>query len=380
MKLVERREDVITGSSDLEDLYTLEKFPVFMGSVLNAASEDLVEDMAWSISRDSGFIQLKKLLPLEVLYQSQTTTSAVGETWMAHHRAFSKFIKSYNPSSVLELGGAHGILAREYQELSDIPWTILEPNPSPVEGCKAKFIKGFFNSSFKFDGPKDVIVHSHVFEHMYEPNEFVSHLSVYMKNGQKMIFAVPNLLEWLKRKYTNCINFEHSIFLTEPYIDYLLSKHGFRIDKKHEFMDGHSIFYQVTRDSEISEKKLPENLYESNKQIFKEFVDYHVELISNINARIDSVVGGGPVYLFGAHIFSQYLIAFGLNASRITCLLDNDKNKQGKRLYGTNLSVESPSVLAEDVRPTVILRAGIYNDEIKKDIVEKINKNTVFLE
>jgi hypothetical protein len=92
MKLVERKVDIITGSSNLEDLYTLEKFPVFMGSVLHDASEDLVEDMAWSISKDSGFIQLKKLLPLDILYQSQTTTSAIGETWMAHHRAFSKFI------------------------------------------------------------------------------------------------------------------------------------------------------------------------------------------------------------------------------------------------------------------------------------------------
>ena len=44
-------------------------------------------------------------------------------------------------------------------------------------------------------------------------------------------------------------------------------------------------------------------------------------------ARIES-----PIYLFGAHVFSQFLIQMGLNTTKIVNILDNDKNKQGKRL------------------------------------------------
>jgi len=61
-------------------------------------------------------------------------------------------------------------------------------------------------------------------------------------------------------------------------------------------------------------------------------------------------------------------------------LLDNDPNKQGKRLYGTNLQVASPKILADVENPVIILKAGVYNDEIKKDIVENINKKTLFFE
>ena len=85
------------------------------------------------------------------------------------------------------------------------------------------------------------------------------------------------------------------------------------------------------------------------------------------------------MYLFGAHVFSQYLISFGLETDNIVSLLDNDSNKHNKRLYGTSLMCYAPSVLKDVKNPIVILRAGVYNDEIKKDILQNINFNTIFI-
>lgn len=378
MELIERYYDVVTGATILEDLHTVPNFPVFMGSVIHNQTDDVLCDMTWTISRESGLIQLKKLLPLEVLYQAQTTTSAVGQIWMAHHMAFAEFIAKYRPASVLELGGAHGILAKEFQGIANIPWTILEPNPSPVEGCTAKFIKGFFDEKFSFGESVDAVVHSHVFEHLYEPDKFISYLAEFIPLGRKMLFSVPNLLEWLVKKYTNCINFEHSVFLTEPYIDYLLAKHGFRLVEKTYYSDGHSIFYATIRDDAVEPMRLDGKLYDLNKKIYTEFVEYHSNLIFDLHERLKSI--SNPIYLFGAHVFAQYLIVLGLDTSRVVCLLDNDKSKQGKRLYGTNLFVQSPEILREIKSPVVILKAGVYNSEIKKDILEGINKSTIFLE
>lgn len=78
-------------------------------------------------------------------------------------------------------------------------------------------------------------------------------------------------------------------------------------------------------------------------------------------------------------MFAQYLIEFGLDTSSIVCLLDNDINKQGKRLYGTNLMVKSPKVLSDIKNPIVIFKAVVYNDQIKRDILENINKDAKFL-
>src|SRR3990167_3143062 len=325
MNLIERKYCAISGKDDMEHLYSFHEFPVFMGCVNHALEKDIKSDMNWWISRYSGLIQLNKLLPLEVLYPEAHGAGAIGELWKKHHKEFAYFIHQRSPSTVLELGGAHGILAKEFHQFSTIPWTILEPNPFPVENCQARFIKGFFDDKFSYDEPFDTLVHSHVFEHMYDPDQFMRHLSIFMHEGKKLIFSLPNLEAWLKRNYTSCINFEHTLFLIEPYVEFLLAKHGFKLESKEYFMDDHSIFSSTIRDHAVTPVKLPTGLYEKNKQLYLNFIAYHQQLIDDLNKKIDE--SKQSVYLFGAHVFSQYLIAFGLNTSQINSLLDNDIHK-----------------------------------------------------
>ena len=111
--------------------------------------------------------------------------------------------------------------------------------------------------------------------------------------------------------------------------------------------------------------------------MFEDFISYHEDMIEEINLKTRS--HDGDIYLFGAHIFSQYLISFGLSTKRVISILDNSPIKIGKRLYGTNLKVNSPKILSKSSNPMVILKAGVYNDEIKKDIIENINPNTSFI-
>jgi hypothetical protein len=378
VKLIERKVDMITGSSNLEDIHSMSKFPVFMGCVEHSETEDIFAEMTWQICKDSGFIQLKKLVPLDVLYHEQHHSGAIGQIWKRHHCDFSNFLSKNNPTSVFEIGGAHGILSKEYKKFRAIPWTILEPNPAPIEGCDARFIKGFFDDKFFLDDYFDTVVHSHVFEHMYEPNRFMMQLSSFIDEGKKLVFSLPNMKVMLERNYTNCINFEHSIFLTEPYVEFMLSKHGFRLLNKEYFMDNHSIFYSTIRDSTVMPIELPSDLYIKNKLTYANYIDYHKKIIFDINSKISNVTE--PIYLFGAHVFAQYLIGFGLNVNRVLSLLDNDPAKQGRRLYGTNLMVQSPKILHNIINPIVILKAGVYNSEIKKEILENINSSVVFLE
>ena len=73
------------------------------------------------------------------------------------------------------------------------------------------------------------------------------------------------------------------------------------------------------------------------------------------------------------------LIFNGLEKKSIVSVLDNDPEKQGEFLYGTNYKVFSPKILKKFKNPTVILRAGEYNREIKKNILSTINVNTKFI-
>jgi SAM-dependent methyltransferase len=378
MKLLQRDVCAIAKTNDLEQLYTFNSFPMLMSCVIHPEEEDLVEDMQWSISKDSGLIQLSKLIPLEILYADAHGSGAVGKIWENHHLEFAKFIDRYKPKSILEIGGAHGILAHNYYQLNPIEWTILEPKPTPIPENKAKYIVGFLDEYFKPIETYDAIVHSHVLEHLYDPLELIKLISEITQTGKHLIFSLPNLKEMIKRKYTNALNFEHTIFLTEPYIDFMLSKFGFEIVEKKYFLEDHSIFYAAVKNPNTSLKKFDgHELYRFNKKIFLDYIYFYQSLVKDLSKKIEGL--DRPTYLFGAHVFSQALISFGLNTKALINILDNDTRKQGKRLYGTSLIVKNPKVLESVQQPVVILKAAAYDQEIKDQIINTINKDTIFI-
>jgi 2-polyprenyl-3-methyl-5-hydroxy-6-metoxy-1,4-benzoquinol methylase len=377
MDYINRNTDVVFNNFDLEDLYTFRQFPVFMGCTEQDTSKDVLADMNWKISRESGMIQLNPLLPLDVVYNTEHGSGTVGKAWDEHHASFANFIYKFNPKNILEIGGLHGALAKNYLELnSNINWTMIEPNPIVDSSLPIKVIKGFFDDTFTSDDKFDTIVHSHVLEHIYNPDEFMSHKSSFMNNGDLLIFTIPNMEVMLENNYTNCINFEHTIYLTEPYVEYFLSKYNFELVEKQYFRKDHSIFY-CAKKTNSTQVNLPDGLYEKNKLVFQKYIDSHINDVAKINEI--TIHSNIPVYLFGAHVFSQYLISFGLDISKIECLLDNDPKKENKRLYGTSLISKSPKILKDIGKALVILRAGVYNEEIKNDILTNINSNIIFI-
>jgi 2-polyprenyl-3-methyl-5-hydroxy-6-metoxy-1,4-benzoquinol methylase len=379
MNLIERNSCVVSGREDLELLYRFERFPVFMGCVEHAQAADVCAEMSWWISRSTGSLQLNPLIPIEVLYSQSHGAGSVGALWHRHHSEFAKFVSEHEPGCVLEIGGGHGILAQNcLQQTPDIQWTIVEPNPTIPPDSKIHVIRQLFDSQFIINEEVDTVVHSHLLEHIYEPFAFMAQLSRSLRQGKKHLFSVPHLKIMLERKYSNCINFEHTVFLTEQLIEYILQSNGFMITQKRYFLDDHSIFYATIRDdAATSIARLP-NEYDRTRKVYMDYIHFHTDLINELNSKMSNQ--RGTIFLFGGHVFAQYLLAFGLDESSIQCILDNDAHKQGRRLYGSTLMVQSPRLLRTEAKPVVILRAGVYNSEIKEDILNNINPYVTFWE
>ena len=264
-----RNHNVLNDQDDLEHLYTFESFPVFMGCTASDNSHDLFCDLSIYISKSTGVLQINPILPLEVIYQAAHNSGSIGNIWQQHHMAFADFVRYQHPTAVLEIGGGHGKLSSIYRE--DIEWTIMEPNPKLVEGSSVRIIKEFFTEDTDLEQCKfDTIVHSHLFEHVHHPDQFVKLMSESLEVGGKVIFSVPNMRKMLEKKFTNCLNFEHTYFLSEEYITYLMSKHGFKILAQEYFMEDNSIFYAWEKTSSSFEMPLPANLYIIYKNLFLE--------------------------------------------------------------------------------------------------------------
>lgn len=377
MKLIERNCSVVTGKEDMEQLVELKHFPLFLGCTDSRPDEDLFADMIWCIDRETGVIQLSKLIPLEILYQMQHVDGC-GPTWESYYNSFASYIAENRPCEILEIGGGQGRLAElTTAKLQNAHWTIVEPNPTYGGSSRIKVVPAFFDDGLVSKNSFDTIVFSQVMEHVYDPHAFTSKIASLLPVGGKLIFAYPNLELWVRNKYTNALNFEHTMLLTDYHVDYLLAKNGFKIINKVFYQD-HSIFYVAEKSGDKTDTQMPPSKYSEYKEIFMDFVNYYTQTVDKLNEMIKCA--DSPVYLFGAHIFSQYLLCLGLNHTKIESILDNSKTKQGRRLYGTRFFIQSPHILKGQNKPIVILKAGIYNEEIKKDILENINPNVVFWE
>ena len=100
MNLIDRNNDVVLKRKDLMPLHCFKNFPVFMGCTTQKKELDLLSDMNWNISRESGAIQLNPLLPLEVIYKEQHGSGCVGDLWNQHHLAFARFVHYFNFKTV----------------------------------------------------------------------------------------------------------------------------------------------------------------------------------------------------------------------------------------------------------------------------------------
>ena len=367
---------ILSKKDKLRDLISLKKFPVFIGCTDKPKSEDLYFDMDWSVGVSSGLIQLKHLMSPNIIY-SDFHSEAVGQLWKKHNKEFSKFVIKYCDSRVLEIGGGANIIANLCVKNNKIKnwynFELAKIKNSQIEySGKVKYINKSITSSYakKIIKNETILVSSHVLEHLYSPIET---LKTIIKNTKikKIVFSIPDLKTYLENKYLNVINFEHTYLLTEEVLKKILSEINFKIKIKKNFQK-HSIFIYAVK----SEKEINYNLPNLKKyqNLYKRNIIFYKKKISKFN-KVFLGRNKSSNYIFGAHIFSQYLLKMGLKENNFSYVLDNSKDKFRKRLYGTNISVEKPDIIKKIKKPIILVNMGQYQSEVEKQL-KKINKKT----
>lgn len=373
-----RKRSLLSFEANLESLHVFKKFPVFIGATDSPAEDDLFFDMSWDICQNTGIIQLRDLLDPSLIY-SGYHSEAVGGVWLEHHDQFCDFAGSFIGKNIVEIGGSNGSVARRFlkQNSKIEKYTIVEPNPNCDSDGRLEVVNAFFDSDWvrQFSGETDTVIHSHTFEHMFDPIEFVSAISALLPNGGMQIFSIPTLESYLENKFANTLNFEHTFYLTLEITQHLLQNAGFEILETATFKD-HSTYFACRKVEGLKPSTLV-NRYKENKQTFIDFVQHYDDEILTLNRRIEAHTG--EVYLFGGHIFSQFLLNAGLLSGRIKAILDNSSEKIGRRLYGTDKIICEPNLIVDQNNVAVILKAGQYQDEIRSQLLG-INPNCLIWE
>lgn len=389
--IIQPQSNILTGECTLELCDYIPSFPVSMSCVNDDEHQSINDkkmDMNFWVCKETGIIQIKPIPSLEDIYIDAHNTS-YGKVWNDLFDLFVNSLGKYllhqsqcqvRKINIVEIGGGSLLLASKiFNRYDDIinSYTVYEKNISTkyIEDKRINVINEYFSENTLITEAPDLIIHSHVLEHVWNPIAFIQSIAKICNASTLHCFIAPNLQITFNKMYTNALNFEHNFYIIEPYIDTILHNNNFKTIEKVEYID-HSLLYftQLRAITNIPIRIQFPNLYEQNKRSVMNFFMYHRDLVKSLNERISTINVNVPIYLFGAHIFSQYLLCFGLNCSRIRCVLDNSPQKCGKRLYGTNMIVNNPNVIRNDDKCVVILKAASYQSEIAYQLIS-INSN-----
>ncbi len=360
-------------NSNLINLYILKNMPIKLTCTETPYTKN--EALCFSQCEQCNTVQLEQLVPLRVLYSESHNYISVGKVWNDYFSFFCELITPliYN-KNILEIGDPSGKIANKVDNFNK--YYIIEPNKN--EGVNFKqnieFIECFFDSNFTTDKQIDMIIHSHLFEHIYEPNIFLKKCYETLEPNGQMFFGVPNM-EYIGINELSPflgVFFEHTIFLNKQNIVYLLENNGFEIIEIYDYLQ-HSTLYHVKK---MNIKIITSIVKIDNfKKLFNTTLENYKKLVTNINLCIEK--SNLPVYIFGASYNSQMILSLGINITKLAGILDNCKEKQEKYLYGYDLKIFDPQIL-KDTNSIVILKNGYYVQEIKYQI-NSINPNTIFV-
>jgi hypothetical protein len=361
----------------LTDEITLPEFPVYMGMRDTSGSEqDRRATLGFATCARCGLGQLSTLIDPEVLYQRFHNPS-LGRTWTIHHDKFAEYISQWVPASsrLLEIGGSNKALYNRLASLEKYAsYVIMDQHHSGEQGqdeqrlpCEEETFLTL-DSNLSSLGPFDSAISSHTFEHFYEPIAILKKFRRHMTEGQLMIMSVPDISAQLNKGHTNAMNFEHTFLVDARVVEKMAQLSGWEmldVTHFHEFN-----FFVVLRAGTTTTTTI-DRVFNYSKDIFARWRKELKDFVVSANEKIFQHTG--PTYVFGAHIFTQMLMAFGLDTASCEAVLDNDPQKIGRFLYGTDLPVVSPRELLpglESGQPSlVILHAGPYNREIRDGLM-----------
>ena len=266
-----------------------------------------------------------------------------------------------NITGFIEIGAGNGDLSDKILNINKLPYYIIDPFYCGNTTNRIIISDFIENSTNLSNFSANTIITSHVFEHLYNPVEFIK-IAIY--NNIKYIYiCIPDFENSIKNEsFCNTLNIEHTFYIENKFLEDIFKQYGYTCNKSYEFLN-HSIMFEFEYNGN------PILLNPINHTSEKEIPVYITTLINrtlNINKIIDDHYGEYKIYLWPSSAHSLYLCYYGLNYSKIDYLLDNSFDKINKYFYGYNIKcIAMKDIIDTTDKSLLILHGGCFNKEIK---------------
>ncbi len=331
-------------------------------------------------------------------YEDENISSGVGQDWELERFATTandiESLVADRKAEVLDLGCAHGGLLDELSQRGYLNLSGMDHAASCVANINRKGFKGYLGGIT--DIPRktkmnfDVVIMSHVLEHLYDLKSAISNCRLLLKDGGILYVETPDATKYpeytiVPYYFFDCEHINHfSIFslrsLIQPYgFDFIKSaSKSFFASSTTKYPAVWALF-QKTDKAEIISDALVDSCT-------KKSIEEHIAISKTMlaNPILDSFVDSRtPIIVWGAGSFAQRMIYnSSLGKCNIEHFVDNDTHKWGKTISGYEIC--RPQRIKDESIPIVVC-AALFSEDIcdqiksmgiKNDIIPLVNNGS----
>jgi SAM-dependent methyltransferase len=303
------------------------------------------------------------------------------------HKYVSKFSKGCF-DNVLDIGCSLGYTLSLFQQDGSSVLGI-EPSSKLKEIAKLQYgvdvITDFFNKDLKLPNKYDLILLSHVAEHLKFPKEIFTSIKDELQPGGLVYVEVPSI-ELFDERDLFQFSFEHINYFSHGSLLNLMHVAGFE-EVDHivfENSDRTAPFYptlgtlwrKATREYPLI------NRYEHDRAVIIRYINLVKKHAGKLNSKIEKIVSKhSAIAIWGAGTLTAQLFAQTLlKDSNIKVIYDSDPKKDGQLMNG--IPVKKPelssTLLVDDGIDAVVIGSWSSQDDIYRHLVEYCDPDKIF--
>lgn len=232
---------------------------------------------------------------------------------------------------------------------------------------------GLFEEIELQDGEFDLIVLSHVLEHLAAPAPTLARCHELLKANGQLFIEVPNVLKPRVESAVNFFTFDHLFNFCPDTLGMLFRAQGFepgQLADDFEF-PAFRLMGRKRADKERSVPASPETVARCRDAV-RSYVEARAGFVDHLRERIDKELAGWlenrrRIAIYGAGYHTECLLdATPLAKADLVALVDGNPSKQGREVFG--LPVVSPRDLSE-LKPDVVV---ISSYDFQTEMIEAL--------
>lgn len=322
-------------------------------------------------------------------YEYTSGNSFFTQQFMEKYAKFAidefKKINEKSPSSILEIGSGDGQQLIQFKKLGLKKLTGVEPSKSLCEISNEfgiKTIQGLFNNVLKNSVKEsfDICISSYTFDHVRDPIDYLETAHFLLNKNGILAIEIHDFATIKKRNEFCLFEHEHTIYLTEENIRFILNRSGFDvtsinpIDTKFTRANSLIVFAKkVDSKNHDNSNDLMKSKDFDNKAIQQKVNNTIKKIEDWVDQCPDGVVGYGAG---GRGIMTSAALS---NYKKFHALFDSNFKDKQFLAPKTRIPILPPTLLKDYKNlPCLIFSFGYFN-EIKEDLINNgFDINNIF--